>query len=337
MRRSVAILFFVIMCGFGVNAQQDAQFTLFPWANYYFNPGSAGEQHNTLCFTGLFRQQYAGYQDAIPNTDSSMSTGGQQILFNMESYLRKLKGGLGLSVIKDKNGQFQNIGLRLGYAYKLNLPSGRLGIGFQVGFLQQSLVEAELRPNQEGDPLIQALVKDPFMNFDVNFGLFYKASNWYAGASATQILTNVRISGDNNFLKNARQMYLHGGYIYAVPFDPAWTIEPNVMLKTDFSVVQFDLLVIARYNNILWGGLHYRIDDAVSVVFGARPFYSDPNPYLKGLDMGLSYSFTTSKLGYKANRSFGDVEFVVRYCFDIFKPVYYSGYGSTRHLYKNQY
>ena len=150
-------------------------------------------------------------------------------------------------------------------------------------------------------------------------------------------MTNVRISGDNNFLKNARQMYLHGGYIYAVPFDPAWTIEPNVMLKTDFSVVQFDLLVIARYNNILWGGLHYRIDDAVSVVFGARPFYSDPNPYLKGLDMGLSYSFTTSKLGYKANRSFGDIEFVVRYCFDIFKPVYYSGYGSTRHLYKNQY
>ena len=337
MRRSVAILFFVIMCGFGVNAQQDAQFTLFPWANYYFNPGSAGEQHNTLCFTGLFRQQYAGYQDAIPNTDSSMSTGGQQILFNMESYLRKLKGGLGLSLIKDKNGQFQNVGLRLGYAYKLNLPSGRLGIGFQVGFLQQSLVEAELRPNQIGDPLIDALVKDPFMNFDVNFGLFYKASNWYAGASATQILTNVRISGDKTFLKNARQMYLHGGSIYAVPFDPAWTIEPNVMLKTDFSIVQFDLLVIARYNNILWGGLHYRIDDAVSVVFGARPFYSDPNPYLKGLDMGLAYSFTTSKLGYRPNRSFGDVEFVVRYCFDIFKPVYYSGYGSTRHLYKNQY
>lgn len=109
------------------------------------------------------------------------------------------------------------------------------------------------------------------------------------------------------------------------------------MLKTDFSIVQLDLLVIARYNNILWGGLHYRIDDAVSVVFGARPFYSDPNPYLKGLDMGLSYSFTTSNLGYKVNRSFGDVEFVVRYCFDIFKPVYYSGYGSSRHLYKNQY
>ena len=125
MRRSVAILFFVFTCSLYVNAQQDAQFTLFPWANYYFNPGSAGEQHNTLCFTGLFRQQYAGYKDVIPNTDSSMSTGGQQILFNMESYLRKLKGGLGLSLIKDKNGQFQNVGLRLGYAYKLNLPSGR--------------------------------------------------------------------------------------------------------------------------------------------------------------------------------------------------------------------
>ena len=147
MRRSVTILLLVFASCFCANAQQDAQFTLFPWANYYFNPGSAGEQHNTLCFTGLFRQQYAGYRDVIPNTDSSISTGGQQILFNMESYLRKLKGGLGLSILKDKNGQFQNIGFRLGYAYKLNLPSGRLGIGFQLGFLQQSLVESELRPN----------------------------------------------------------------------------------------------------------------------------------------------------------------------------------------------
>jgi len=338
MRRSVTILLFVFIGTFYANAQQDAHFTLFPWANYYFNPGSAGEQHNTLCFTGLFRQQYAGYRDVNPTNDSSLSTGGQQILFNMESYLRKLRGGLGLSIIKDKNGQFQNIGFRLGYAYKLNLPSGRLGIGFQVGFLQQSLVDADLRPIQLGDPVIAALVKDPMLNFDVNFGLFYKANNWYAGASATQILSNVRISGNENFLNLARHLYFHGGYIYAVPFDPAWTIEPQAMIKTDLSVMQFDLLVIARYNGILWGGLHYRIDDAVSLVFGARPFHSDPNPYLKGLDMGVAYSFTTSKLGrFQANRSMGDVEFVVRYCFDIFKPEFFSGYGSTRHLYKNQY
>ena len=338
MRKSITILFFVLFGFFSANAQQDAQFTLFPWAHYYFNAGSAGEQHKTLCFTGLFRQQYMGYRDVIPGTDSSLSTGGQQILFNMESYLRKIRGGLGLSLIKDKNGQFENIGLRLGYAYKLNLPTGRLGIGFQLGFLQQSLVDAELRPIQQGDPIIEAIVKDPLMNFDLNFGLFYKANNWYAGLAATQLLTNVRISGNESLMKLSRHIYAHGGYTYIVPFDPAWSIEPQAMLKTDLSIVQFDLLLITRYNNILWGGLHYRLDDAVSVVFGAKPFYDDPNPYLKGLDMGIAYSFTTSQIGrFQANRSMGDIELVVRYCFDIFKPEYFSGYGSTRHLYKNQY
>ena len=58
---------------------------------------------------------------------------------------------------------------------------------------------------------------------------------------------------------------------------------------------------------------------------------------MKGLDMGLSYSFTTSQLGYKKHRSFGDIELVVRYCFDIYKPEVFTGYGSTRNIYKNQY
>ena len=270
MRKSITILFFVLFGFFSANAQQDAQFTLFPWAHYYFNPGSAGEQHRTLCFTGLFRQQYMGYRDVIPVLTRHWVQVGNKFCLIWSPILEKY-GGLGLSLIKDKNGQFENIGLRLGYAYKLNLPTGRLGIGFQLGFLQQSLVDAQFRPIQEGDPIIEALVKDPLMNFDLNFGLFYKANNWYAGLAATQLLTNVRISGNENLMNLARHIYMHGGYIYAVPFDPAWSIEPNFMLKTDLSIVQLDLLLIARYNNILWGGLHYRLDDAVSVVFGAKP------------------------------------------------------------------
>ena len=96
-------------------------------------------------------------------------------------------------------------------------------------------------------------------------------------------------------------------------------------------------MVLARYNGILWGGLSYRIQDAVSVLFGARPFYNSSNNYLKGLEMGLGYSFTTSKLGYKPDRSYGDIEIMLRYCFDIYKEEVFSGYGSTRGIYKNQY
>ena len=59
--------------------------------------------------------------------------------------------------------------------------------------------------------------------------------------------------------------------------------------------------------------------------------------YLKGLDLGVAYSFTTNSLAYKKHRSFGDIEVVVRYCFDIYKPEVFSGYGNSRYIYKNRY
>lgn len=348
MRKISTLLFFFIFGFLCVNAQNDAQFTLFPWAQLYYNPGSAGEQHNTLCFTALYRQQYLGYKDVwesetqTETTDEngleSLNTGGQQILFNMETYLRKLHGGLGLSIVKDKNGVFNNVGVRVGYAYKLNLPVGRLGIGFQVGFLNQSIDPEVYRPLEDADPVIETLKQtESVFDLDFNFGLYYKAPTFYAGISATQLTGGIRLSGDKTVLGLTRQMYFHGGYIWTIPWDPAWTIEPQTLIKTDFATAQFDLILMARYNGIFWGGASYRIDDAASLMFGARPFFNSNNNYLKGMDIGLSYSFTTSNLGYKKNRSFGDVELVIRYCFDIYKPEVFSGYGSTRNIYKNAY
>ena len=61
------------------------------------------------------------------------------------------------------------------------------------------------------------------------------------------------------------------------------------------------------------------------------------NNYLKGIDLGLAYGFTTSKLGWKKNRGYGDLEIMVRYCFDIYKEEIFSGYGSSRNIYKNEY
>ena len=83
--------------------------------------------------------------------------------------------------------------------------------------------------------------------------------------------------------------------------------------------------------------IQWLADNGFDGVFGARPFYNHSNNYLKGIDLGLAYGFTTSKLGWKKNRGFGDLEIMVRYCFDIYKEEIFSGYGSTRNIYKNQY
>ena len=328
-----------MMSGF---AQDDAQFTFFPWVTSYYNAGGIGEQHNTLCFTADYNNKYLGWGDASAiNNDSLFHSAPQDFLFSIESYLKKLHGSLGVTLVHDRLGIYSNTGFKLGYAYKLRLGGGHLGIGAQVSLFNQAIKPDHLHPLQEGDPLLQML-SESTLDLDFNFGVLYKTEQWYVGVGWTQMAALfdkqqvLRVSGEYG-PRRSSQLYLHGGYTWVLPANPNWELIPQALVKTDFKTYQWEILALARYNGVYWGGLGYRFQDAVSLAFGARPFYNSSNIYLNGLDLGVSHSFTTNSLGYKKHRSFGDVEVVVRYCFDVYKPEIFSGYGNSRYIYKNRY
>ncbi len=342
--RKIGVVMFLAMLISGFSfAQDDAQFTFFPWVTSYYNAGGIGEQSNTLCFTADYNNKYMGWGDAssMKSTDSLFRTAPQDFLFSIESYLKKLHGSLGLTLVRDQLGFYKNTGFKFGYSYKLRIGGGSLGIGAQVSLLNQSIENKNFRPTTEGDPTLQNL-SESVLDIDFNFGLFYKAENWYVGAGITQIAALLdknqvlRVSGERG-PRRSSQLYLHGGYTWILPFNPNWEILPQTLIKTDYKKFQWDILLLARYNGVYWGGIGYRLQDAISLTFGARPFYNSSNVYLKGLDVGIAYGFTANSLGYKKHRSFGDVEVVVRYCFDIFKPEVFSGYGNSRYIYKNRY
>lgn len=330
-----------MMSGF---AQDDAQFTFFPWVTSYYNAGGIGEQSNTLCFTADYNNKYMGWGDlpsTVINNDSALHTAPQDFLFSIESYLRKLHGSIGVTLVHDRLGFYSNTGIKLGYAYKLRIGGGHLGIGAQVSLYNQAIDNRHFRPTQEGDPYLDKL-SESTLDLDFNFGVLYKADQWYVGLGWTQMVsmfdtTNIlRVSGDLGQHRSSH-LYLHGGYTWVLPFNPNWELMPQALIKTDLKTYQWEILALARYNGVYWGGIGYRFQDAISIAFGARPFYNSSNIYLKGLDLGVSYGFTANSLGYKKNRSFGDVEVVVRYCFDIYKPEVFSGYGNSRYIYKNRY
>jgi len=344
MKKCFIILLFFIVSNAAVLAQEQNQFTLFPWAASYFNAGAIGEQHNTLCFTAIFAQQRAGWHDVYEKEGQTIqdNTSPQQIYFTLESYLKSLHGSLGVAIIKDKIGYCDNIGVKLGYAFKMNIPTGKLSIGAQIGLYNIKLDGEKLRTTHENDPLVEGIKNsESFMDLDFHFGILYKAERWYAGIGTTNIATTtkLRFSGDPNVFSNSRQLYLHGGYTWVIPANPSWEVEPQAIFTSTIASLfdwSFTVMALARYNKVYWGGLSYRYNDDISILFGARPFYNSSNNYLKGLDMGLSYGFPTSQLG-AHQRSFGTVEVVVRYCFDIYKEPVFSGYGSSRAIYKNQY
>ena len=352
MRIKYCLIFLFLFSFSKLFAQEDPLFTFFPWGQAFYNPGAMGEKENHLNFVGILRQQSMGMgeKDSIKdknNTNpdngefSNKSQGGQQVLIHIDSYIKQIKGAVGVTFLKDKNGdKFDNIGFRLGYAAKLRVRRGKLGIGVQLGFLNTKPTSSKLNPFDNPDDTVTQFEGDQasVMDFDMNFGLHYRTPTWYAGISCSRLLGGgVRISGDKDIIDVPQQLYVTGGYIWDLKTAIPWSIEPHLLIRTNLATWQLDLLALARYNGILWFGLSYQLDNAVAVLFGAVPFYNNASEYLKGLELGLAYSFDTKKFGYKANGSWGDFELVVRYGFNFYKEKVLTGYGSSRHLYKNQY
>jgi type IX secretion system PorP/SprF family membrane protein len=355
MKKRIIILICFALSFITLNAQQDGQFALFPWSSLYYNPGTAGEQNNTLCFTGIFANHNTGFRDnasldaqsqngtGTESPDQNEFAGTQDFLMNAEFYSRKIRGAFGLSLLSDQIDAQNNVIVRLGYTYRMKIAAGSLGIGFQASLFNQTYKPKEYRPGQEGDGTVDGLRADAgvsTMNLDFNLGVHYKAETWDAGVSVVNLLgkkTPIVLSGGEK-LHLPRELYIHGGYIWTIPANPNWTLEPKALIKTDFASFQIDAMILTRYNGIIWGGLSYRIDDAVSILLGARPFFNSSNNYIKGLDVGFAYGIDTKKFAYKSNGgSIGHFEVILRYCFDIYKTETFFGYGSSRGIYKNQY
>ena len=162
----------IIPC-FYTMAQQEAQFTQHPYTILPFNPGYAGSS-GAICVGTLFRQQWTGFED--PNGES---TSPQDILFMVDAPIKLLRGGVGVSIIKDKLGYEDNIGVKLGYAYRLNIGMGTLGIGAQAGFLNKNIDFTKFVSIQPDDPRLINRSTESDMLIDLSFGLFYKVPNQY--------------------------------------------------------------------------------------------------------------------------------------------------------------
>ncbi|MDD2622221.1 MAG: PorP/SprF family type IX secretion system membrane protein [Bacteroidales bacterium] len=331
MKKEIYLLFVILFFVWRSEAQQDPQFTQYMYSDLLINPGVAGSAG--ICATGLFRQQWAGFNEVIIDTvtgkEKKFSTSPQEILLTLHAPIKILHGGLGLSIYQDRYGYQNDIAAKLAYSFKFNISGGSLGIGIAGDFLSRTIRDG-FNPRNPDDPAIPQSGKSDFF-VDLSFGAFYiNPDKWYAGVSATHLLTG---EGANTHQSTKRHVYLYGGYSFPLPFNPNWTLKPSAMFKTDLTTVQFDLTAVAEWNKIVWGGLSWRIAglDAVAIIMGAKPFINSSSA-IRGLEVGVAYDITTSHLGYNHKRSFGSPEIMIKYCFNIIPTTSSYGYKGTRLL-----
>ena len=316
MKRISGLIFILIMTHTAVFSQQEAQFTQYMFNNLAINPAYAGLK-GSICATGLVRQQWMGFKDM-----EGMNVAPQTYLVSLDAPIRVLHGGAGLTIYNDKLGYEDNIGVKLAYAYRFNIADGEMSAGVQVGFLNKSIDFSKFKPLEADDLVLTSKSKESTMFIDFAAGVFYKVPNqYYVGISASQLSQSSQEIGSLE-QKLKTHFYLTGGYEYVIPGLPSLEILPSVLIKTDGVSAQYDVTAMGRYNNKFWGGVNYRVQDAVSILLGMN---------YRNLNFGYSYDITTSALGRKG-RSSGSHEIMVGYCFKIEIEKPRRSYKNTRFL-----
>ncbi len=291
----------------GVSAQQDPQFTQFFYNKLVMNPAYAGSK-DLLCFTGLFRSQWVGLDGAptswLFSADAPLpfDLGGQDF-------------GVGFTALGDYIGFESNHSFRLAANWKAPnmIGPGYLRAGLDIGLTSKGINDATwIYPTPQNEPDIDALNNNSNMAMELGVGAYWYNTNFYAGISALH-LAGMRYADVN--ITQARHMFIMGGYTWEEPFHPDWDFNPNVLIKTDFATATADFNVNAIWRNFVWGGLTYRLEDAIAINLGADLGIWKPS--LESLQIGYSYDINLSRL---SSYNSGSHEISVRYCLNLSKP-----------------
>ncbi len=309
----IIILAFLLPAGI-VCGQQDPVFSHYMFNTQAFNPGYSG-MSGMITASALTRQQWVGF----PGAPSTMlfSVNAPFTLFGFRS-------GAGLLVEADKYGFSNDIDISLAYSGLFSIGTGTLGAGISAGMLNKTVSPEWFIPSgpghtpPSGDPLIPEN-DESFIALDISAGVFYQGLNYYAGISVTH-LNQPKIKYSETATYVSRTYYLTAGYFFQLP-NPSFELVPSVFIVNDGAATQYLATAMVRYNKKIWGGVSYRISDAITGFAGIELY--------NGLKIGYGYDFPISEI---RKGTSGSHEFVVSYSFDVGLGKSVTRYKSIRFL-----
>ena len=298
--KKVLVLFFVLLSTL-LKAQQDPQFSLNMFNIYSVNPAFSGsyDQFNALA---IHRSQWVGFGDGAPVTQH----------ISVEAPVYFLHGGAGVSLLNDKIGNEYTRGVNLSYAYQTKLSKkSELGVGLSLGFMDVGFEGEWVTPsNNSGadDPSVPAIGENDIVP-DLGLGLYYRMKELYIGYSVTHLNEATAVYGNNDDtdFEFKKHHYFTMGWMHEVSSE--LVMRPSMFVKTDQISTQIDFNINVMYADHLWGGVSYRLDDAVVLIAGYN--------INENLKFGYAYDITTSDL---KSESSGSHEILLRYSFKMRPP-----------------
>lgn len=321
--KKLSVLFVFLLTHFLSMAQMDPQYSSNMFNLLATNPAAAGRSGQMQAF-GLTRQQWVGFRN---NPQTSV--------FNFDANLKlfKQESGVGLSIIDDNLGLFNNLSINFIYSYRKRIWNGVLGAGINTGFINLTWSGEIYIPEDAKESDYISLIESSSTSlnqeftdtkFDFGLGAFFDHDKFYAGVSLSRISRpELELSSRDKsiyFFFN-RVFYATMGYNHQLIDNPKYELKPSVYFKTDGIIVQTDINCNVWYNKMYYGGLSYRLQEGFVVLAGIN--------LKNGLNIGYAFDLTTSRMKYG---TYGSQEVYVSYKFDIDMNKQRSKHKSVRFL-----
>ena len=275
-RRFFPLLVLLTFVPFGARAQYDPHFSHYYDMESAYNPAAVGKE-SKLNIVGAYAMSLAGFE----RNPRTFFVGADMPFYALNGY-----HGAGLQLVNDQIGLFTHQQINVQYSYKMRLFEGQLGIGLQVGFLNEKFNSSDLDVIDPGDEVFST--SDVNGNhIDLAAGLYYLRRNWYVGASLLHAMSPLIHLGERNELQVDRTYYLTAGYNIKLR-NPFLSIPVSVFGQSDGVAYRTDVTARLRYTNekkIMYLGLGYSPTNSVTVLVGGS---------FHGINVGYSYEAFTN-------------------------------------------
>ena len=275
-RRFFPLLVLLTFVPFGARAQYDPHFSHYYDMESAYNPAAVGKE-SKLNIVGAYAMSLAGFE----RNPRTFFVGADMPFYALNGY-----HGAGLQLVNDQIGLFTHQQINVQYSYKMRLFEGQLGIGLQVGFLNEKFNSSDLDVIDPGDEVFST--SDVNGNhIDLAAGLYYSRRNWYVGASLLHAMSPLIHLGERNELQVDRTYYLTAGYNIKLR-NPFLSIPVSVFGQSDAVAYRTDVTARLRYTNekkIMYLGLGYSPTNSVTVLVGGS---------FHGINVGYSYEAFTN-------------------------------------------
>jgi type IX secretion system PorP/SprF family membrane protein len=174
-------LLFLLGCT-SLFAQQQPFFSQFFYNKLIANPGAAGST-GLPTITAFHRQQWTGLEGA-PVTQA----------LSINSPIMAERVGLGLTVVNDKIGFYNSTFAQAAYAYRVQIGSGRLGIGLHGSMTRFEAETGEVRTISGTNKLEESMMTPSYL-FNLGMGVHYENERFFVGAAIPQVLDRAQSNG----------------------------------------------------------------------------------------------------------------------------------------------